>query len=252
MTVDDSSGACIECVCACPTANEEKKEVAMPGHLNQFQVKVTTPANKLGNQINAQGKVEGKERGKGKEDNAGGKTDGKPDQPSTKNPQIPWEALDIGSVVKIKGQITEFRDTKQIDVIKVEVLQGTELEVKCWEEVTAFRRDVLSKPWAVTAEEEARCLKEHERRLRHMRKGKSANKEKGAGGQRDVENEKDGEQKGYRAKRKEIESDDEQRGRYGVKKRKEREEGLDPKDRVNYPSMAMRRRVAGKYGALGI
>ena len=168
------------------------------------------------------------------------------DQPSTLNPLVPWEAVAVGSVLKIKGQVTTFWGEKQIDVIKIEVLGGTEGEVRCWDEMVAFRRDVLRKPWVVSVEEEEGCRRERERSLRRERK-----KAKGGSSKREVE-EGHWEGRGSWGKRKEAENEEERRRTHEAKKRKKKEEGLDQRDRVNYPSMAVRRRVAGKYDALGI
>jgi len=37
-----------------------------------------------------------------------------------------------------------------------------------------------------------------------------------------------------------------------IKRRKEGYEGLDPKNKINYPSLGVRRAAAGKYDALGL
>jgi endo-1,3(4)-beta-glucanase len=202
--------------------------MAIPEHLKQFQVRITE-STKAGSREDA------KKRGK------------RADQPSAQNPLVPWEAVDVGRVLKIKGQVTTFRGMKQIDVIKIEVLGGTEGEVRCWDEMVAFRRDVLSVPWVVSPEEEEGCRRERERSLRRERK-----KAKGGSSKREVEEEGHGEGSGSRAKGKEVENEDRRRRHEAKKRKKEREEGLDPRDNVNYPSMAVRRRVAGKYDALGI
>lgn len=82
--------------------------------------------------------------------------------------------LDIGSVVKVKGGITEFRGARQIQLKKIWALsstrkcdlrkdgkvadeRGTNEETRCWNEVVEFRRDVLSKPWILSEEEVKKC-----------------------------------------------------------------------------------------------
>ena len=38
--------------------------------------------------------------------------------PSTAEPLVPWDELDVGVVVKIKGKPGQFREVKQIEVVK--------------------------------------------------------------------------------------------------------------------------------------
>lgn len=42
----------------------------------------------------------------------------------------------------------------------ITLLGDTNAEVKCWNEVSAFRREVLDKAWIVSAEEDDMCLRE--------------------------------------------------------------------------------------------
>ena len=73
-----------------------------------------------------------------------------PDGPNLTN-------IDVGSVVKVKGGIRIFREQKQIRLKVITILGDTNAEIKCWNDMMKFRRDVLSKPWVVTAEEEEKC-----------------------------------------------------------------------------------------------
>ncbi|TVY85506.1 CST complex subunit STN1, partial [Lachnellula suecica] len=109
-TLDDSSGMCIECTCPVPVP--AKATVTKPSAAKGLPPTVT--------------KAEG---------------------PTVTNPNIPWDNVDVGTVVKIKGGIKEFREQRQVEIIKVEVLGGTALEVKCWDEALVFRREVLGVPW---------------------------------------------------------------------------------------------------------
>jgi endo-1,3(4)-beta-glucanase len=139
----------------------------------------------------------------------------------------------------------------QIEVIKIEVLRGTEQEVKCWDEVLAFRRDVLSKPWSVSAEEEEKCKRDMEKALRKAKSSKSHKAD--ARTKKGDEVAKVGRGDESRVNRKDGEGEEESSRRHeGKKRRRDKEEGLDPTNKVNHPSMAVRRRVAGKYDALGI
>lgn len=118
---------CIECICpAPPTAAEEAITTATANN-----VEIT------------------KKPAKPKSDPSAG--------PSVTNPNIPWDDVDVGSVVKIKGGISTFRDQKQVEIIKIEVLKSTDQEVKCWNEVLEFRKEVLRVPWVLSAEQEDKC-----------------------------------------------------------------------------------------------
>lgn len=61
--------------------------------------------------------------------------------------------LDIGTVVKAKGTISEFRGTKQIDLKRIWVVTTTDEEAQAWGETAAFKQQVLSKPWHITSGE---------------------------------------------------------------------------------------------------
>lgn len=158
-TVDDSSGMCVECVCVAPSPPPKAETMAMPAHLNQIAL--------LNQAVNSGMKKENEKEGnkvKGFEE--------KKTAPSVQEPNVPWTEMDVGVVVKVKGRVGEFWQQKQVEVVKVEVLRSTDAEVRCWNEVMDFRRDVLGKPWLISEEEEERCRRARERELRHARKGK--------------------------------------------------------------------------------
>jgi len=125
------------------------------------------------------------------------------------------------------------------------MLGDTNAEVKCWNDVAAFKRDVLSSPWVVTAEEEKRCLEEADTEARLVREEEEKRrkaemrrrlKEK----KRELAEKAGGAEMGARKGKEKLR-------RKGV-------EGLDPKNRANYPSIAARRRAAatGEFDALGL
>ena len=72
------------------------------------------------------------------------------------------KGINVGSVVKIKGIISVYRE-RQIAMKIIHVIPDTAAEVVEWRARNAFYKDVLSKPWVVTEEEETRCLKDAER-----------------------------------------------------------------------------------------
>lgn len=261
-TLDDSSGACVECTAA--AAPPRLVETAnVPKHLNQLAA--------LEAQIV---KAEGENGMKGKEKVEG--NDKKADEkktPSVQDPIVPWEDIDIGTILKVKGRINNWWSQLQIEAVKVEILKGLDAEVKCWNEIREFRESVLEKPWMVTQKEEESCRKVRERELRRARKrareerGKGKEKrDKGYTERREKEAERIGErkdrhlvEKGVKMvehdveikKRKDLERVQKLDG--VVKRRKETDgESLGSKNKINYPLLAVRKAAAGKYDALGI
>ena len=242
-TLDDSSGACLECVCTLPSPPAQAVGTGIPEHLQQIN-----EVAKAGSSVSLQGK------GKGNRimgDGQGRDIEKEKIPPSVRTPSVPWEEVDVGSVVKIKGMVGVRWGMKQVEVIKVEVLRSTDMEVRCWNEVSAFKRDVLSRSWVVSTEEEEKCKKRREKELRHAarkktRKGSEGN---GKGKEKAVEDCKNREEVERKRKDQErIEKHEEQ-----VKRRKAQAgEAPKAKSKVNYAPLAVRRVLAGKYDALGI
>ena len=218
-TVDDSSGMCVECVYVAPTPAPKDLAIGVPAHLNQLAAihQASTSASET-KKVTGIGEKE--------------KT-----APSVQDPIVPWAEMDVGVVVKVKGRVGDYWKQIQVEVVKVEVLRSTDMEVKCWNEIMEFKRDVLGKAWVVTKAEEEKCLKLRNRELRGKGKGIGKNKDE----KRKEEREE------AKRKRKEMERREED-----AKRRKEREETLRAKNKVNYPSLAVRRAAAGRYDALGI
>ncbi|KAH7136000.1 hypothetical protein B0J11DRAFT_176520 [Dendryphion nanum] len=57
--------------------------------------------------------------------------------------------LDIGTVIKAKCTLSEFRGQKQLELKRVWIVPTTDEEVRAWAETAAFKRDVLSIPWHI-------------------------------------------------------------------------------------------------------
>jgi hypothetical protein len=221
-TLDDSSGVNIEVTCAAPP----RPSLDEAGGAAASNTKpVSGPATVKPGAVKPQELIS-------------------PDGPNLTN-------IDVGSVVKVKGGIGIFREQKQIRLKVITILGDTNAEVKCWNDVMKFKRDVLSKPWVVTAEEEEKCRLEIDREARwkleeeakrkkdelrrHLKQRARELREEQGKGKEGEENLRDGDE--------------------AVKKRKVKDkqsEGVDPANRANYPSKAARRRAAGKYDALGI
>ncbi|KUJ21741.1 uncharacterized protein LY89DRAFT_681158 [Mollisia scopiformis] len=216
FTLDDSSGVCVEVTVPAPPVFEAPD--AGKKHLGQLA--------KL---------QEGK--GDKKEDST----------PSTENPVVPWAEIDVGTVIKVKGRVNMWWKEFQVEGVKIEVVRGLDAEVRAWDEVREFRETVLGVPWVVGKEEEERCRKVRERELRRAKKRPREEK-----GKARVEERKDKVQRGGEVrKRKDLERVQKLDG--VVKRRKDTEgESLGSKNKINYPSMAVRKAAAGKYDALGI
>ncbi|CAD6503797.1 BgTH12-05542 [Blumeria graminis f. sp. triticale] len=90
--------------------------------------------------------------------------------PSVLTPSVPWDLVVVGSVVKVKGRIGFWWEQRQVEVVKIEILGCTDTEVRCWNEVRDFRRNILSQPWHLSHEEKRLCRKLMERQKRRARK----------------------------------------------------------------------------------
>jgi hypothetical protein len=75
------------------------------------------------------------------------------------------EPADIGTVVKVKGTIHTFRKTRQLRLERAWIVKDTNEEAKAWAETAQWRRDVLSKPWTLTAAQRAEIDEDINREL---------------------------------------------------------------------------------------
>ncbi|KAL1842925.1 hypothetical protein VTJ49DRAFT_3713 [Mycothermus thermophilus] len=74
--------------------------------------------------------------------------------------------IDVGHVLDIKGSVGTFRDSRQIRAEKIAHLRSTDQEVAFWEKVVRLRREVLDVPWALDPRVVRRCRREEEGRAR--------------------------------------------------------------------------------------
>lgn len=214
FTIDDSSGVCIECTCPAPLPSEP----TIPSRLDRGGSIVPVTSSSQTKAPTQQAST-----------------------PSVDAPLIPWDEMDVGVVVKIKGKPNTFRDTKQVDIIKAEVIRGTEQEVRCWNEVLAFRKDVLRVPWVVSPDAEARFKKRAERG--HSYRHSSKKHARSTGRENSIESKVGSKYKS----RVDTEGLQQKKTKLGSAV-----DGLKPDNKANYPSFAVRKKLAGKYDALGI
>lgn len=91
----------------------------------------------------------------------------------------------VGSVLKVKGTIAEFRE-RQVELKRVFVVRDTNEEVAFWAGVARHRRDVLSKPWILSPADmkalddqiEAETRKEEERQIARRAKYEASKERK--------------------------------------------------------------------------
>ncbi|KAL8962399.1 MAG: hypothetical protein Q9193_001192 [Seirophora villosa] len=88
--------------------------------------------------------------------------------------KVNLKGVDLGSVVKVKGGISEFRGEKQITLERIALVRTTNEEAGAWAENADFRLKTLSQPWFVSEREEqqARIEAEGVQREREARKEK--------------------------------------------------------------------------------
>ena len=77
-----------------------------------------------------------------------------------------------GMFVEVYGTIDEYRQKRQIQLMKIQKLKFEEEELLAWEQMCDFKRRVLLKPWFVEEAEVARLTKEHRREMRRQEKKK--------------------------------------------------------------------------------
>ncbi|KAF8422549.1 telomere regulation protein Stn1-domain-containing protein [Tirmania nivea] len=80
---------------------------------------------------------------------------------------IDFRGISLHSVVKAKGEISEFRNSRQITLCKIELVKDTNAEAEAWRAATAFKRDILLKPWVISDEqiEKEKKRRRHEQRV---------------------------------------------------------------------------------------
>lgn len=57
------------------------------------------------------------------------------------------QPVDIGTTIKVKGTVSEFRGVKQLELKRIWIVSTTNEEVKFWDAAATFKSDVLGKAW---------------------------------------------------------------------------------------------------------
>jgi len=86
---------------------------------------------------------------------------------------IDKNSVDIGSIIKAKGTIDSFRNTRQLKLERVSVVKDTSEEVEAWASTSAWKRNVLSKPWVMTLDRRKQLDKQMKHdEIRHAERSK--------------------------------------------------------------------------------
>lgn len=261
LVLDDGSGATLECVLALSEADAVRYDGGVSAGTG-VESKSRAEQGATSTAANA------------------GKT------PSVEEPLVDWSKICVGSLVKIKGLAVLYSRQHgeamlQLHGIKVDLLQGTDEEVRCWQEVARWMRDILSTPWILSTEEVKKCERLATRGAKPAHENR---KEQEKRRQRDDRQARDPEQTSRRKTQNAQQLDRTVQGhsrkpvmppayakttmsrkgavdQQGALARQTKlhgrihSVGLDPRDKTNLPSRAARgRRVftAGQYDALGI
>jgi hypothetical protein len=83
---------------------------------------------------------------------------------------VDHQPLDIGSVIKAKGTISEWRGKKQLELKRAWVLSTTNEEARAWAEMATFKENVLSKPWRLTSAEHKKIVQDIESERRKVKR----------------------------------------------------------------------------------
>lgn len=129
-TVDDSSGATIECAVDLPRPDTTKSGST----LAQQQQPACKDAQAATEATSLTG---------------------------TRQPNIDGD-VDVGHILDVRGSIRVFRHAKQVRVDTIIHMRSTEQEVRFWNKLTRFREDVLDLPWVLDRKEVRRCRREAE------------------------------------------------------------------------------------------
>ena len=142
-TIDDSSGATIECPAKILPVN--------PGR--GASTNATTTEDGTNKQRVALGGAAAASHSS--------KSSAAPAPDQAAGPKIDKD-VDVGHVLDVRGGIRLFRQFKQIRVEKIIHLESTDHEVRFWDKLVQFRKDILDHPWVLDRRVVRRCRKEAE------------------------------------------------------------------------------------------
>ncbi|KAG4304943.1 hypothetical protein PORY_001618 [Pneumocystis oryctolagi] len=75
-------------------------------------------------------------------------------------PEVPDAAgpLEIGTCIRVRGTFLRFRGRRQIQVVKLEVINDPNIEIIGWEERIRLKQEVLSKVWIIDSDVKRKAI----------------------------------------------------------------------------------------------
>lgn len=70
------------------------------------------------------------------------------------------QIVDIGTAIKVKGTVSEFRGFKQLELKRIWIVATTNEEVKFWEALATFKERILGTPWHLSKAEGEKIKKD--------------------------------------------------------------------------------------------
>ncbi|KIY01953.1 uncharacterized protein Z520_02091 [Fonsecaea multimorphosa CBS 102226] len=147
--IDDSSGAVIDVTCPKP---EKKKQVELVG-AGQDNTEATRRVTETAKQSRPNTEPKPK-----KSHSIFGEDGGE----ATEDEQLQHtlSLLDIGTTVQAKGTLATFRSTRQLSLLRLNILPTTTHELALIASRTQFLSSTLSRPWILTREEQRKLRDE--------------------------------------------------------------------------------------------
>ncbi|KAI4113684.1 MAG: hypothetical protein LQ338_008131 [Usnochroma carphineum] len=165
--------------------------------------------------------------------------------------KVNLKGIDIGSVVKIKGGISEFRGKKQVTLERISLVSTTNEEASAWAENALFYQDILGKPWVVSERKQQQAKKEAEGVERERKARRERKRRKKASVEKQERKAKRDHERGNRNNRREVGN---KRKAHKAERSSRREENL-PASRHDCNTEAKeppRPIVSGNFDALGL
>jgi hypothetical protein len=81
-------------------------------------------------------------------------------QPGLFEVTVDHQQVDIGTVIKAKATLSEFRGAKQLELKRIWIVSTTNEEAQTWAETAAFKQTTLSRPWHLSSAEHKQITNE--------------------------------------------------------------------------------------------
>jgi len=97
-------------------------------------------------------------------------------QPGVFEVTVDHQQVEIGTVIKAKATLSEFRGAKQLELKRIWIVSTTNEEVQAWAETAAFKQTTLSRPWQISSAEHKRItgeIKSERKKIRDYERRKA-------------------------------------------------------------------------------